>query len=80
MDDRFDREFYRSGWQRVLPLGPHGIQPYVGSPCNVRGLGLYGLVALLGALARRVQTFGRYGSSGIAARPLPLTTAPRVQG
>ena len=29
MDDRFDPEFYRSPWQRVLPVGPYGIQPYV---------------------------------------------------
>ena len=29
MDDPFDRELYRSRWDRVLPLGPHGIQPYV---------------------------------------------------
>ena len=80
MDDRFEREFYGSRWHRVLPLGPHGIQPYVPMSRNARGLGLDGLVALLGALARGVETFGRYVSSGIAARPLPLTTAPRVQG
>jgi hypothetical protein len=29
MDDGFDREFNRSRWQRVLAVGPDGIQPYV---------------------------------------------------
>ena len=29
MTDRFEHEFYGNRWQRVLPLGPHGIQPYV---------------------------------------------------
>ena len=29
MDGRFDEEVYKSEWQRVLPLGPHGIAPYV---------------------------------------------------
>ena len=28
MHDRFDQEFYRPRWQRVLPVGPDGIQPY----------------------------------------------------
>jgi hypothetical protein len=34
MDDRFDQEFYKSEWQRALPLGPHGIQPYVRTSRN----------------------------------------------
>jgi hypothetical protein len=29
MDQGFDREFYRSRRQRMLPVGPDGIQPYV---------------------------------------------------
>ena len=29
MDTPFERELYRSRWDRVLPVGPHGIQPYV---------------------------------------------------
>ena len=29
MNEGFDREFYRSRWQHVLPVGPYGVQPYV---------------------------------------------------
>jgi hypothetical protein len=82
MDDRFDQEFYRSAWQRVLPAGPHGIQPYVRTARRARGLpiGPHGLIGLLAAAARGVIALGRGAASGTATRPLPLTTAPRAQG
>jgi hypothetical protein len=38
MDDRFDQEFYRSAWRRVLPVGPHGIQPYLPTSGTARAL------------------------------------------
>ena len=81
MDDRFDPEFYRSQWQRVLPVGPYGIQPYVRTARRTRGLptGRPGLIGLLAAVARAVIALGRGAASGMATRPLPLTTAPRAQ-
>jgi hypothetical protein len=27
MNESFEREFYWSRWQRVLPVGPYGVQP-----------------------------------------------------
>ena len=85
MDQDFDSEFYRSRWQRVLPLGPAGIQPYVQTLRGAGGVRAapHGLIALLGALARGVRTFGHCVASGLAARPMPpmpLMTPPRVQG
>jgi hypothetical protein len=82
MDEGFDSEFYRSPWQHVLPLGPHGIQPYVQTSRGAGGLsaGLHGLITLLSALARELGTFGRSAASGLAPRPMASMTAPRVQG
>ena len=53
MDEGFESEFYRSPWQRVLPVGPHGIQPYVQtSRAGGRPIGrLHGLVGLLAVVA-----------------------------
>jgi hypothetical protein len=78
MYDRFDQEFYRSTWQRVLPAGPHGIQPYV----RTRGLptGRQGLIGLLAAIARGAIALGRWAASGIATRPPAATIAPRALG
>jgi hypothetical protein len=72
MDDRFDQEFYRSGWQRVLPAGPYGIQPYVRTSGAAAGV-----IWRLGAVA---SALGRWAASGMATRPMWLTTAPRAQG
>jgi hypothetical protein len=72
MDDSFDREFYSSEWQRVLAVGPYGIQPYIRTSGAAAGL-IWRLSAVAGAL-------GRWAASGIATRPMPLTTAPRAQG
>ena len=82
MDDRFDQEFYRSTWQRVLPAGPHGIQPYVRTARRARGLptGRQGLIGLLAAVARGVIALGRWAASGLATRPLPLTDRPARTG
>jgi hypothetical protein len=82
MDDRFDQEFYRSEWQRVLPAGPYGVQPYVRTARCARGLptGVQGLMGLVAAVARAFIALGRWAAVGMAARPMPLTTAPRAQG
>jgi hypothetical protein len=82
MDHRFEEEFYRSAWQRVLPAGPYGIQPYVRTARRARGLptGRQGLIGLLAPAARGVVALGRSAVMGMATRPLPLTTAPRAQG
>jgi hypothetical protein len=68
MDSRFDQNFYKSEWQRVLPLGPHGIAPYVHTSRRSRPSArscLRHLVALLGAVTPRVLAFGRVAASGI---------------
>ena len=74
MDDRFDREFYRSQWQRVLPVGPHGIQPYVQTSRRARGLptgrqGLIGLLAAVSPRRHRARAWGRerHGHAAAAA-------------
>jgi hypothetical protein len=72
MDDRFDQEFYRSEWQRVLAIGPYGVQPYIRTSGAAAGL-----IWRLGAAA---SALGHWVVSGMAARSLPLTTAPRAQG
>jgi hypothetical protein len=64
----------------VLSLGPHGIQPYVRISRNARGLGLDRLVALVGALAWGLTASARWAASGLASRPMSLTTVPRAQG
>jgi hypothetical protein len=83
MDARFDEEFYKSSWQRVLPLGPDGIQPYVGAsrPARLPGVpaDMARLIATLGTLAQGVIAFGRRSANGVAARPRLLASAPRVQ-
>jgi hypothetical protein len=72
MTEGFDREFYRSRWQRVLPVGPYGVQPYVharrGSSAAAAGsvrrrLGTIFAGLMAGALAlwrrgRRAWQFG----------------------
>jgi hypothetical protein len=82
MDDRFDQEFYQSAWQRVLPAGPYGIQPYVRTARRARGrpTGRQGLIGLMAAVARGVILLRRSVAMGLVTRPPPLTTAPRAQG
>jgi hypothetical protein len=76
MGNRFEQEFYRSTWQRVLPAGPYGIQPYVRTARS----GPHGLIGLLAAVARGVSALGRWAAIATAMRPLPPTIAPRAQG
>jgi hypothetical protein len=70
VDDRFDQEFYRSGWQRVLPLGPDGIQPYARasgtSPLPGLQADLRSLLATLGGMAQGVVAFGRFAAQWIS--------------
>ena len=77
MNEGFDREFYRSRWRRVLPLGPDGIQPYIharrGSGAaaagSVRGhLGAIVARVMPSALSlwRRARTAWQFGN-GVAA-------------
>jgi hypothetical protein len=71
MDRGFDREFYRTEWRRVLPLGPDGIQPYVRASRISRRPGLQAalgrLIATLGAMARGVIGFDRFAAIGMAS-------------
>ena len=83
MDDRFDQEFFKSKWQRVLPLRPGGIQPYVHAARTLRLPGLPGdlgrLIAALGAVAQGVIALGRFAAIGMAERPILLANTPRAQ-
>jgi hypothetical protein len=77
MQDRFDQEFYRSEWHRTLPVGPHGIQPYVRTSHSSRLPDLGRLVAILGALAQGAMAFGRWTAIGLARTPLRSAHGPR---
>jgi hypothetical protein len=75
MTDRFEQEFYKSPWRRVLPVGPHGIQPYV-RPARERGepagaLALRRMAPIVGPM------FGRWAAIGVAKRPMLPGIAPR---
>ena len=65
MEDRFEKEFYKSPWQRVLPVGPDGMQPLVRTGRPDRR---HRLAAMLRALMQGVSAFGRglgaFGSFG----------------
>src|ERR671919_1574121 len=82
MDARFDQEFYQSEWQRVLPLGPHGIQPYVRASRTSRLPGLQPdlgrLVATVGTVAQGVIAFGRFAAVAVARPPMLSATGPRA--
>ena len=82
MDDSFDQEFYRSEWQRVLPLGPDGIQPYVRGSRAGRLPGMLPdldrLIAAWGTAAQRVIAFARFAATSVAKRPMLLASAPRA--
>jgi hypothetical protein len=73
MNEGFDREFYRSRWQRVLPVGPCGVQPCVrpsrGSDLAAAGSVLRRLWAIVArlmpsalALWRRARTTWQFGN------------------
>ena len=74
MPSRFDQEFYKSGWQRVLPVGPDGIEPYVQtsrtSRLPARPPELRPLIGLLGTAARRLIASVRRAAMRIATRPM----------
>ena len=78
MHSRFDQEFYRSEWQRTLPLGPHGIQPYVRTSPTSRLPDPGRLVARLSAMAQGAIAFGRWTAIGLARGQLPLAHQPRT--
>jgi hypothetical protein len=77
----FEQEFYRSTWRRVLPLGPHGIQPYVrtdrrsGLPAGQPGLRR--LATGLRTLAQRLIGFGRWTAIGTTRQPVAFHPATR---
>jgi hypothetical protein len=76
----FEQEFYRSSWHRVLPLGPYGIEPYVGTgdrPALRAGRPGWRYPATgLDALAQGLVAFGR--RTAIAAgRPAAVAAASR---
>jgi hypothetical protein len=83
MQEGFDREFYRSRWQRVLPLGPDGIQPYVraghgacqaGAGATLRRLGAMLAAMTPGAITAwgRARTASLLGATAIARGPRSL--------
>jgi hypothetical protein len=76
MTAHFEQEFYKSAMQRVLPVGPDGIQPYVW-PAGRRqaslGAGLRRLAGILGPAVDRIVAFGRRTAVGTSKRPLALT-------
>jgi hypothetical protein len=50
MQEGCDREFDRPRWQHVLPLGPHGIQPYVRAGQGSGSAGEGAILRRLGAI------------------------------
>jgi hypothetical protein len=72
MTEPFDQEFYRSSWHRVLPVGPHGIQPYIrpgGNPGMRAGaLARRGLATIGGTALRRAVGFGCRVAADMAGR------------
>ena len=70
MTEGFDREFYRSRWQRVLPVGPYGVQPYVragrGSGPAAAGSMLRRLRVLFAKMTPGALALGRRGQNGVA--------------
>lgn len=83
MNSRFDQEFYKSEWQRVLPLGPHGVEPYIQTsrisrPGDLRR-DLRSVSAMLRAVTQGMLAFGRFAALGMAKRPMSSAAAPRAQ-
>lgn len=82
MEPRFDQEFDRSEWQRVLPLGPHGIAPLIQTSHRSRlpalGADLRRLSTKLIAAARSGVASG-FWPIGMAMRPLLSAAALRAR-
>jgi hypothetical protein len=80
MTDRFEQEFYQNPWRRVLPVGPHGIQPYV-RPARERSARAGSLprrlAAMVGLMLEQAVAFGRWAAIGMAKRPMLEDIAPR---
>jgi hypothetical protein len=79
--DRFEQEFYKSPWHRVLAVGPQGIQPYV-RPVREPGaragaVALRRLAALAGLMLRRTVAFGRWAATGTPKRAMLEDLSPR---
>jgi hypothetical protein len=85
MADRIEQEFYRSSWQRVLSIGPDGIQPYVRPDHRpARIAGRRRVAAMLRALAQGLSditeglgafgSFGRWGATGSGSRAMAAGT------
>jgi hypothetical protein len=68
MNEGFDREFYRSRWQHVLPVGPYGVQPYVrttrDSGSAAAGSALRPVGAIFARLTPRALALWRQGAKG----------------
>jgi hypothetical protein len=69
MIERFEQEFYKDPWHRVLPLGPGGIQPYVRPDHGRPGAAdLWRLGASIGRALGLIAAFGRGAVMGMARR------------
>jgi hypothetical protein len=72
MDEGFDREFYRSRWQRVLPIGPYGVQPYLRAGHGSGSAAALSALRRLGAMVARWTPGAlapwRQGANGVAVR------------
>jgi hypothetical protein len=77
MIDRFEQEFYGEPWRRVLPIGPHGIQPYVRPARAASAVALRRLAAIVGPMLRQTVAFGRWAVISMAKRPMLEDIAPR---
>jgi hypothetical protein len=76
----FEQEFYRSSWQRVLPLGPYGVEPYLRTGRGSLPAGRPGprrVAAPLDTLAQDLSALGRRAAIGAARRLSVLAAAPR---
>jgi hypothetical protein len=79
MTDRFDAEFYRNSWHRVLPLAPDGIQPFVWSG-EQRGNAprLPGWRRLAAAAWSPLRAVLELGGAGNGMRTAPRPRAPAL--
>jgi hypothetical protein len=77
MIDRFEQEFYGRPWRRVLPVGPHGIQPYVRPARAASAVALRRLAAIVGPMLRQTVAFGRWAVISMAKRPMLEDIGPR---
>ena len=74
----FEQEFYRTSWQRVLPLGPHGIEPYLRTArARCRTDDRRRVTARLGTLVRDLSALGRRAAIALTGRFAVPAAAPR---